>query len=183
MPKTNNILLPHLSFGQSRQNIDLDLPQMQERVNSITNWVSEFDILDRSVPFQHRTAVFSCKQVRVITVSSTPTVMKVNDPDCTLAIPLFGNLEAWVGKKHFLYRPDAAQALFHPPGKRHTEGGIKSVLLVSISPRRLLESARAMLGDPDFSKLDIHNPRVIETAPHGIDLLKVIQQVCSLADQ
>ena len=182
MAKPKITPIPPLAFGQLRSQIDLDLSQMQDRVNAITNWVSEFDILDQSYAFQHRTAVYSSHQVRVIAVSSTPTVMKVNDPDCTVAIPLYGGFETWVRAEHFEIG-GAGCAMYYPPGKRHTEGGLKSNLLVSVSYERLIATAKIMLGMDAVEKLDIYTPRVLETAHGSIDLLKVVRQACHLIDQ
>jgi len=177
----SKLILPSLTFGYTRSKMDLDLVQMQERVNAITNWVSEYDILEPSCVFQHRTAVFSLNQVRVISVASTPTIMKVNDPDCTIAIPIYGNLQTWVGNRHYQYGPPKL-AMFTPPGKRHSEGGMKSVILVSVSVKRLMESARVMLGE-NIGKLDIQTPRLLDTAHGKMNLLAVIHQACLLVDQ
>jgi hypothetical protein len=70
-------------------------------VSSITNWTSEYDVLDKVATFQHRTSVFATNDVRLIAVASTPTVMKVSSPDSTIAIPLHGSLQAWVGNRQF----------------------------------------------------------------------------------
>lgn len=182
MAKPKSTTLPPIIFGQLKSQIDLDLFQMQIRVNAITNWVTEYDALNSTLPFQHRTAVFSSNGVRVIAVASTPTVMKVTDPDCTIAIPMFGALNAWVGGKHFTYAADSGQAMFHPPGKRHTEGGLKSTLLISMSPRRLTETVSAMLGE-GTAQVDLHTPRLLHTTHGSTDLLKIIHQACSLVDQ
>src|SRR5450631_3882204 len=93
--------LPPLAFGNTRSKIDLDLNQMQHSVNSITNWVSEYDSLHHEQSFQHRTSTFVGNKLRLLAVTSTPTVMKVSAPDCTIAIPMEGDLAIWVGKKHF----------------------------------------------------------------------------------
>lgn len=174
--------LPPLVFGQNRSQVDLDLLQMQSRVSSITNWVSEYDTLDWQSKFLHRTSVYSANGVRLIAVASSPTVMKVNDPECTIALPLQGSLEAWVGKKHLVPTSDK-QAIYFPSGKRHAEGGVKSNLLVSVSEKRLLETARIMLGERYLEHLDIRTPRLIDTQIQQVDFRKVLRQICNLIDQ
>ena len=59
-------MLPPLFFGHMRSKIDLDLLEMQGRVNAITNWVGTYDVLGSPDYFQHRTAVFAGDSVRLI---------------------------------------------------------------------------------------------------------------------
>ena len=174
--------LPPLAFGQNLSKIDLDLHQMQSRVNSMTNWVSEYDELNTDLEFQHRTSVFASEGVRLIAVSSSPTVMKVNDPDCTIAIPINGSIEAWIGNGHF--EPETGkQAMFFPKGKRHAEGGTKSTLLISVSEQRLNETAQIMLGERHKDQFDIFTPRIVDTKFQNVDFRKIIGQFCTLIDQ
>jgi AraC-like DNA-binding protein len=179
-PKTT--VLPPLAFGHLRSKVDLDLLQMQQRVSSITNWTSEYDVLDKVASFQHRTAVFATNDVRLIAVASTPTVMKVSSPDCTIAIPLHGSLQAWVGNRQFKVE-SSSHALYFPEGKRHAEGGVKSTLLISISRQRLLESARVMLGGQRLLDVDFDTPRILSTRHGTIDFLRMLEQLCGLIDQ
>lgn len=183
MPKTSLNPLPSLIFGQFNSKLDLDLHQMQASVSTITNWVSEFDVLDNSHRFQHRTATVTSNGVRLIAVASTPTVMKVYSPECTIVLPFFGEFDTWDGGRHFSYSSVSGQAAFYPPGKRHTEAGLKSVLLVSIAPQRIINTARAMLGEELAKKLDLQTPRRINTLLGSINLLEVIQQACRLFDK
>lgn len=155
---------------------------MQHRVNSITNWVSEFDELENDNQFQHRTSVYSHQGVRMIAVSSTPTVMKVNDPDCTIALPLWGSLESWIRGKKF--QPETgSHAVFNPKGARHSEGGDKSALLISISEERILGTAKVMLGERYADILDLHTARLLNTKFESVDFKQVLGQMCNLIDQ
>jgi AraC-like DNA-binding protein len=175
-------VLPPLLFGQNRSLVDLDLDQMQSRVNSITNWVSEYDTLDKSKIFQHRTSVFSNDGLRLIAVASTPTVMKVNDPDYTIALPLQGSIESWIQGQH-INAHTGTHAVFNPKGARHTEGGDKNVLLISVTEKRILDTAKIMLGERYVDFLDLNTPRLINTKFQSIDFRKVLGQVCNLIDQ
>ena len=178
----SKLILPPLQFGQHRSQVDLDLDQMQSRVNSITNWVSDFDVIGIDVGFQHRTSVYAHQGVRLIAVASTPTVMKVNDPDCTVALPLYGNLKSWIRGKQI--NADASEhAIFNPSGARHTEGGNKSVLLMSVEESRILDTAKIMLGERHEDILDLKTARLINTTFHTVDFQKVLGQLCNLIDQ
>ena len=176
------LVLPPLQFGQHRSQVDLDLDQMQSRVNSITNWVSDFDVIGKEVDFQHRTSVYAHQGVRLIAVASTPTVMKVNDPDCTIALPLYGSIESWIRGKH-LKANTGEHAVFNPSGARHTEGGNKSALLVSVTEQRILETAKIMLGERHEDILDLRTARLINTKFQSVDFHKVLGQLCNLIDQ
>ena len=178
----SKLLLPPLAFGQNRSQVDLDLDQMQSRVNAITNWVSEYDTLGKRNLFQHRTSVYANEGVRVIAVASTPTVMKVNDPDYTIAIPLQGSVESWIGRHHYAAK-DGESAVFTSKGKRHSEGGDKSCLLLSVSEQRLFNTGRIMLGERFEDILKPDTPRVLSTQIHQVNFKSVIQQTCHLIDQ
>jgi AraC-like DNA-binding protein len=176
--------IPPLIFGSHRCQTDFNLLQMQARVASMTNWVSEYDVLggkDGQRQFLHRTAVFRAENVGLLAVSSTPTVMKVNAPDYTIALPVFGNLNAWVGGRHLPIH--TGQAMFFAKGKRHAEGGDKSTLLISATEDRLLATAESMLGRRAASQLDLHMSQRL-TLKHGsVDLRSVMAKLCGLIDQ
>jgi AraC-like DNA-binding protein len=176
------LFLPPLVFGNSRSKVDLDLNEMQQRVNSITNWVSEYDSLNHEHFFQHRTSIFLADNLRLLAVSSTPTVMKVNAPDCTIAIPMEGDLEVWVNNKHFKISA-GKHAMFFPRGKRHSEGQIKSTLLISVDEDRLNQTARTMLADETFVNLDLSTPRALNLQLGSLDFSRIFKQLCILIDQ
>jgi len=178
----SKLILPPLAFGQHRSQVDLDLDQMQSRVNSITNWVSEYDTLDKASQFQHRTSVYANDGVRVIAVSSTPTVMKVNDPDYTIAIPLHGAISTRIGKTE-LESIGGQSAVFTSKGRRHSEGGDKSCLLISLTERRLFNTGRVMLGERYQDILRPETPRLLQTQIQNVDFRSVLQQTCNLIDQ
>lgn len=182
MKNSTKPILPPLVFGSPRSNIALDLIQMQEHVGSITNWVSEFDAMPSDMGFRHVTSLYSEESFRMLAVSSSPTVMRVYDPDCTIAIPVSGDLKSQVDKYGFTLG-GPRQALFFPPGKRFTEGGIKSTLLLSVSTHRLLATARGMLDEKQLATLDLHRPRLLETRHGLIDFLAMIRQISGFIDQ
>ncbi|MFT3758934.1 helix-turn-helix domain-containing protein [Thauera sp.] len=182
MKKSTKKQLPSLVFGSLRSTIDHDLIQMQERVSSITNWVSDFDALPSDIGFRHVTTTYAEDQFCMLAVSSSPTVMRVYDPNYTIAIPISGSLKSQVDKFSFtLASPH--QALFFPPGRRFTEGHIKSVLLLSVSERRLLTTAHRMLEEKRLASLDLHRPRLLETRHGVIDFLEMIRHVTRFIDQ
>lgn len=181
MSRTAKDKLPPLIFGHMRSRIDLDLLQMQDRVNRITNWVSEYDTLGKNSPFLHRTSVYAVNNVRLIAVASTPTVMKVCDPDCTIALPLRGALRMHVGST-ILEAPTSELAMFFPEGNRHVEGDVKSVLLISISKQRLLHTAEVMLGKYKAHQLDLDTHRLLRTRHGAIDFVQILNQTCLLID-
>lgn len=149
---------------------------MQQTVNSITNWVSEYDQLNKSLAFQHNTSVFNCDGVRIISVASTPTVMKVYDPDCTIAIPITGSIKTSIDGKMQL--ANVGDCIFFAPGKRHVEGGVKSVLLLSIPENQLLSVAASMLNKPLQLKT-----RVLSVQHGATNFLTLLLQLCALIDQ
>jgi AraC-like DNA-binding protein len=181
MPKTK-LQLPPLAFGQYRSQVDLDLEQMQSRVNAITNWVSEYDTLGKESAFQHRTSVYANDGVRVLAAASSPTVMRVNDPDYTIAMPIRGSIESWIRQDHYI-ADESGSALFASKGRRHTEGGNKSCLLISVSEKRLFATGRTMLGERFEDILRPEKPRVVNTKIHNVDFRGVMQQTCNLIDQ
>jgi AraC-like DNA-binding protein len=176
------LALPPLVFGNSRPKIDWDLDQMLVRVNSITNWVSEFDFLSTELPFQHRTSALKVDDLRMMAVSSTPTVMKVYSPDCTIAIAIEGVVDTWIDNKLFKIDP-GKYAVFYPKGKRHTEGLIKTCLLISISEESLNKTAKAMLGDKEGVDLDLNTPRRLSLKVGKLDFTAIFIQTAQLIDQ
>lgn len=181
MPKVPPPTTP-LSFGHNRAHVALDLVEMQSRVNSITNWMSEFDTLDKHSQFQHRSSVYTGDGVRMIAVSSTPTVMKVHDPEYTIAIPLKGDIETWINKKHMV--PEVGKhGVFNTRGHRHTEGEAKSCILLSVTEQQIENTGRVMLGEHYRSLMQLDKPRLVETQIHKVDFGSVVGQICSLIDQ
>ena len=181
MSKSNKALTP-LAFGHTKSHIALDLEEMQSRVNSITNWVSDYDTLDKNAAFHHRSSVYAGDGVRLIAVSSSPTVMKVNDPDYTIAVPIQGSIESWVNKKNLI--PEIGKhGVFTSKGSRHTEGEAKSCILISVTEQQLEKTGRVMLGEHYMSLMQLDKPRLVETQIQKVDFSLVLGQVCNLIDQ
>ena len=155
---------------------------MQQRVNSITNWVAEFDVLDKELSFQHRTSTLVADNLRLLAVSSTPTVMKVSDPDCTIAIAMTGSLDTWVNNQRFQFEA-GKHAMFFPKGKRHVEGHIKSCLLISVDEDRLNKTASAMLHGNALVDLDLNTPRLLSLKVGKLDFTSLFKQISQLIDQ
>ena len=174
------IKLPPLVFGHTQSKVDLDLGEMQSTINNITNWVSEFDELGKELLFQHRLAVCNHKGVRLITVASTPTVMKVNDPDHTLAIPISGAaIKTWaLGQQ--IEAPSNGYGIFNPAGHRHTEAGVKSVILISIAQSRLMQTIHQVLGKRNAHLVRLDVPRLIKLNFGKVDLKQVLLSLCAL---
>lgn len=181
MPKVKPLTTP-IPFGHNRAHVAQDLLEMQSRVNSITNWMSEFDTLDKNQKFHHRSSVYAGDGVRMIAVSSSPTVMKVNDPDYTMAIPFSGELETWINKTSLT--PEVGKhAVFNSKGYRHTEGEAKSCILLSVSEQQIENTGKVMLGEHYRSLMQLDRPRLVETQIHKVDFRSVLGQMCSLIDQ
>lgn len=174
--------LSPLIFGHTQAKIDLDLVEMQSTVNSITNWVSEFDTLNDEVSFEHRISAINHNGVRIISVASTPTVMKVNDPDYTIAIPIIGNIKSWVQGQEIEASPNGL-GIFYPIGKRHTEAGIKSTLLISISKKRVQNTIDSLLGLGRQHLVNLDSPRLIRLQVGGLDFKKLLLQLCEFINQ
>jgi len=178
----SKLSLPLLAFGNVRSKVHINLDQMQQRVNSITNWTSEFDILDKEFSFQHRTSILLADNLRLIAVSSTPTVMTICDPDCTIAIPMAGSLDNWVNNKLFRFNV-GEHAMFFPKGKRRVEGQVRSGLLISVTEDRLNKTASAMLCGNEFVDLDLNTPRLLSLKIGKLDFTFIFKQICQLIDQ
>ena len=174
--------LPPLAFGNRRSRVDLDLYEMQQTVNQMTDWVSEFDSLDKDSPFQHRTSTFYGDQLRLIAVSSTPTVMKVKDPSCTIALPISGSYQTWVNGKNYRFSCEQG-AMYFPSGKRYTEGGDKSTLLISLNERSIVETVKSMLGIRSILNMDLDVSRTLSLKVGKVDFQKIIRNLCLLIDQ
>lgn len=181
MPKSR-LKLPPLLFGHMQAKVDFDVLNMQSTVNSLTNWVSEFDSLSAQDSFEHRITAMSSGGVRMITVASTPTVMKVNDPDYTIAIPITGSFKSWVQGRQFEVA-QGNQGIFYPVGKRHTEGGNKSVLLISVSPVKLRKTISNLLGEERARLVRLDEPRLIQLDHGRVNLKTMAIQFCSLLNQ
>lgn len=178
----SRLKLPPLMFGHMQAKVDLDVLEMQSTVNSLTNWVSEFDTLTDPKGFEHRISAMNSSGVRMITVASTPTVMKVNDPEYTIAIPMVGSFKSWVRGQPFEVGQDN-QGIFYPIGNRHTEGGNKSVLLISISPEKLKKTIVSLLGEGKECLIRLDEPRLVQLTLGKINLKKMAIQLCGFLNQ
>ena len=176
------VKLPPLAFGHDLAKIDLDLAEMQSTVNALTNWVSEYDELSKEFQFQHRLSIFNHNGVRMMTVASTPTVMKVNDPDHTLAIPVSGSIKTWWMGQRIDVPPDG-YAVFMPSGVRHAEGGVKSVILISVSPQRLMQTIHKVLGEENSHRVRLDALRLLKLKIGNVDLKQVVLRLCGLVNQ
>jgi AraC-like DNA-binding protein len=177
-------LLPPLAFGNIRSKVHIDLDKMQQRVNSITNWTSEFDILDKEFSFRHRTATLLAGDLRLLAVSSTPTVMTIYDPDCTIAIPVAGSLDTWVNNKFFRFNV-GEHAMFFPKGTRRVEAQIRSGLLVSVGEDRLNKTASTMLCGNELVDLDLdlNTPRLLSLNVGKLDFTSIFKYISQQIDQ
>ena len=174
--------LPALAFGNTRSKIDLDLREMQQTVNHITDWVSEFDALTKKTAFEHRTATYVGEKLRLIAVSSSPTVMRVKDSSCTIAVPINGSYDTWVNGEHHQFSVDQG-AMYFPSGKRHTEGDNKSTLLISLDERRISDTVKSILGNRSMPDMELDTARVLNLQVGSVDFQKIFRSLCLLIDQ
>ena len=174
--------LPPLVFGNNRPVVHMHLDQMHHHISSVTNWFSEFDILTKECAFQHRSATLRFENLSLIAVSSTPTVMKVYSPECTIAIPIIGTMDTWMNNEHFEFGI-GKQAMFIPQGKRHSEGLIHSSLLINVSEERLIRTAKAMSGKNKLVDLDLKKPRLLSLTVGNLDFTSIFKQMGSLIGQ
>lgn len=180
--KSKKITLPPLLFGHLQAKIDLDLAEMQSTVSKATNWVSEYDALGEVDLFQHKISALSHRGVRIMTVASTPTIMKVSDPDYTIAIPIYGAITA-SSSGRTIEAKAGDYAIFYPVGKRHTEGGLKSVLLISLTPERLRKTIVGLLGESKESYVRLETTRLLPLHYGKTDFRQLAMQLCEFVNQ
>ena len=174
--------LPPLVFGNNNPIVLMHLDQMHHHISSVTNWFSEFDILTKECSFQHRSATLRFDNLSLISISSTPTVMKVYSPECTIAIPMVGTVNTWINNEHFEFGI-GKHAMLIPKGKRHSEGLTHSSLLINVNEERLNKTAKAMSGKNQLVDLELQTPRLLSLTVGNLDFASIFKQMGLLIGQ
>ena len=91
-------------------------------------------------------------------------------------------MHSWVN--NILFKYDSGQhAMFLPAGKRHSEGHVKTCLLINVSEECLNKTARALSDNKKNVDLNLNTPRLLNLKVGKLDFTAIFKQVSQLIDK
>jgi len=122
--------------------------------------------------------------MKIIAAANTPVEVDVDDSlDTTLMIPFHGQCVSNVEKTQHRWRAGES-AMFLPAMSRGGGSGTRATLTLDLSPERLQQVARSMLGVTAETHIDlqIHTDQVLALRTHGVGFDEIFKNLCGVVD-
>lgn len=176
--------LPRLAFGNATAEASDDLAAFTAAQRAVMPAIRRYEPLDSRQAFRHRSATVRIGDVRLVASASTPLSVAADDSAVTtLLVPFHGWSTSVIdGREH---RWEAGgSAMFLPGAARTGASGVRSVLAISLDPRRVTATAQAMLGPRSRGRVDLglETARPIPLGGARAPALAILKQVLPLID-
>jgi AraC-like DNA-binding protein len=176
--------LPPLAFGNSSAQASDDLSSFLAVQRAAMTGIRRYEPLRSKHGFRHRAAQVRVADVLIVASASTPLAVEADfSAETTLLVPFHGWGTSLVdGREHRWQAGNSA--MFLPGSARTGESGVRSVVAITLDPRRLAATARSMLGPHDSGRIDLGlaSPRLIPLGAGNSPGLALLKQVLSLLD-
>ncbi|MFG1425108.1 helix-turn-helix domain-containing protein [Roseixanthobacter glucoisosaccharinicivorans] len=173
--------LRRLAFGNRGKMHSRSLQRMQYQVERVFGWNAEYDAIGDASAFAIQQSFSVINGLKLVCMSHTPIRTRVETDEFSFFMPMDGGpIHSKVNGKEILCNV-ATDALLAPEGERVGEGNNRSVLVASIDRRRLLHTARTMLGQDEI-KLDLGNPTVLPLNVGGVNFDLMVRSACNLLE-
>lgn len=134
--------------------------------------------------FRHRAAQVRVADVRIVASASTPLAVEADgSAETTLLVPFHGWGTSLVdGREHRWQAGNSA--MFLPGSARTGKSGVRSVVAITLDPRRLDATARSMVAPRGGGRLDLGltAPRLVPIAAAHSPGLALLRQILPLLD-
>lgn len=177
--------LPPLVLGESLVKTHTDASVYSYQVAQIIPSLQQFNPLENSGKFESKTYALQINDLKMIASATTPVCMSATEfKEINLMIPFYGtNMTTLDGK---IYRwAQGEYAVLIPAVSRFGTSTTRSMMTFDLNPKRILETAQAMLGieNVQLSDLNLHEPRLIPLSYGGFSFEQTIRKLCLYTDQ
>jgi AraC-like DNA-binding protein len=176
--------LPRLAFGNAAAVVSHDLDTFTEAQRSVMPAVKRYEPLSDRTTFRYRSATVGIGDIRLVASASTPVAVDAGDsPETTLLVPFHGWSTSIIDGRIHRWQTGAC-AMFLPGTGRTGTCSMRSVLAITVNPRRLESTARAMLGSKGQGRLelDLQKARMIPLHASRSPALAFLKHVLPLID-
>jgi AraC-like DNA-binding protein len=176
--------LPPLAFGNATAQTSDDLSSFIAAQREVMTGIRRYEPLRSKDLFRHRSAQLRIADVRISASACTPVSVEVDgSAETTLIVPFHGWGTSVVdGRTHRWLAGNSA--MFLPGTARMGESGTRSVVAITLDPRRLEATARSMVGPRGGGRLDLGltAPRLIPLGAAHSPGLALLRQILPLLD-
>ena len=176
--------LPPLAFGNAAAATSDDLATFVAAQRQVMKGIRRYEPLRTRHGFRHRSSQVRIADVRIVASASTPLAMEADaSAETTLLVPFHGWGTSLVdGREH---RWQAGHSAMFLPGTARTgESGVRSVVAITLDPRRLEATARSMVGPRHGGRINLGltSPRIIPLAAARSPGLGLLKRILPLLD-
>jgi AraC-like DNA-binding protein len=176
--------LPPLAFGNSWAQASDDLSRFLAVQRAAMTGIRRYEPLRSKHGFRHRAAQVRVADVRIVASASTPLAVEADgSAETTLLVPFHGGGTSLVdGREHRWQAGNSA--MFLPGSARTGKSGVRSVVAITLDPRRLDATARSMVAPRGGGRLDLGltAPRLVPIAAAHSPGLALLRQILPLLD-
>lgn len=177
--------LPPLILGNSLATTHNKASSYSDQIAKIIPSLQQFDPLENSENFESNTYALQINDLKMIASATTPVCMGATEfKELNLMIPFYGsNITSLDGKTYKWGQNE--YAVLMPAVSRFGTSTTRSMLTFDLNPKRLLTTAKTMLGMENIQLTDlrIHEPRLIPLAYGGFSFEQTIRKLCLYTDQ
>ena len=177
---------PMLLFGESDAARQANSNVFGDLMNQASPGVNACDSIGSPGDFSSKINTLKLPAMHAVAVVISPSyVDRTSTQSATLLVPLAGNFHCFLEGRPYLFGTGLG-SMYFPQGSGQIKGsgGNRSQVSLQFEPLLLEKTARAMLGLPGNSVLDLQleNPRVTPLAVAGQPFGTVLQHVGALVD-
>lgn len=177
--------LPRLAFGNATAQASDDLAAFTAAQRVAMSGICRYEPLRSKHPFLHRSTTVRIRDVRLVASASTPLSVAADESgETTVLVPFHGwGTSTLDGREHRWQA--GGTAMFLPGAARTGTSGVRSMLAISLDPRRLEATARRMLGAGDGDRVDLglDTPRLLGISAARSPVLGLLRHVLPLIDR
>ena len=176
--------LPRLAFGNATAQVSSDLDAFTAAQQSVMPAVNRYEPLAGRTAFRHRATTVRIGDIKLVASASTPVSVVAGDsPETTLLVPFHGWSTSVIDGREHRWQAGAC-AMYLPGTGRTGTCSVRSMLGITVDPRRLQATARAMLGPHRHGRLDLalHQARIIPLGASRSPAIAILKQLLPLID-
>lgn len=178
-------LLPRLAFGEKQSLVHDNFKETRELLHSFVPSIKELHSIVPDNKFLSKSTEVNINGLIISAISATPMYMEQYNTkeELYLFIPIFGGSKIIAsGKK--LEAIALKRAIFHSFMTEGEENDKSSFLMFYLDKKRLISTAKAMLGRNDTRniKFDFNIPKELSMVYGNISFIKIILELCQIID-
>ncbi|MQT13473.1 helix-turn-helix transcriptional regulator [Rhizobiales bacterium Sp-1] len=175
------VRLHPLLFGQRARVRTNSLRQMQEQVERVLGWNAEYDAIGEAGAFATQQSSTIVNNMRITALAHTPIRTRVQSDALTFFMPIDGgSIRSQVNGDAVTSAPRET-ALLAPAGERIGTGDGRSLLMISLDPSVMEQTARAMVRDWSGS-LNLQRPLIMPLVTGGVNFDLILRNASMALD-